>query len=151
MFFGWLRIFWWGFFKQHVLIEICWFMRVFFDFPEFYIPPEPCSENLENIFTRKWQYFGDFLLKFSNMLIFVIFLQVRHQIGVPYHHGKTEKTSGINRSREVHIPRYQQFFSTPNSQKVRAVPRFAKSGTFFSETFWILGFAWSRFTRLDFY
>ena len=44
---------------------------------------------------------------------------------VPYHPGKTETTPRITRSREVNNPtgRYQQFFSTPNSQKVRAVSR----------------------------
>ena len=40
---------------------------------------------------------------------------------VPYHHGKTEKTSGIDRSRRVHISRYQKLYATPNTPKVMFV------------------------------
>ena len=50
---------------------------------------------------------------------------------VPYHHEKTEKTSGINRSRGVHIPRYQQFFTTPNSKKLELCQDGQKGKLFF--------------------
>ena len=55
---------------------------------------------------------------------------VFHEVGdvrVPYHFELTEKNTGINRSRGVDISRYQHFFSIPNSQKVRAVPRWANN------------------------
>ena len=61
---------------------------------------------------------------------------------VSYQHGKTEKTLGINRSRRVHTPRYQQFCSTPNSQKVRAVWNLSKSQKIkhFFIILWNIGF-----------
>ena len=48
---------------------------------------------------------------------FAIFLQVRHQIGVPYHYGKTEKTPGINRSRGVRFHSAQEHYLTPSRRK----------------------------------
>ena len=93
-------------------------------------PLEPCSENLKNIFSKMsifWWFSPEilkYLISIENVWIFVIFLQVRHQIGVPYHHGKTEKTSGINRSRGVRTRSAQEHCVTPSMRKVLEVLKF---------------------------
>ena len=62
-----------------------------------------------------------------DMVLFQNFISHLADLGrVPYHHGKTEKTSGINRSRAVHIPRYSQKNLTPKTQKVTAVQSWTK-------------------------
>ena len=49
--------------------------------------------------------------------MFDIFLHVRHQIGVPYHFGKTEKTPGIDRSRGVRFHSAQEHRLTPSRHR----------------------------------
>ena len=55
------------------------------------------------------------------MWIWVISLQVWHQVGVPYHHELREKNPGIDRSRGVRTRSAQEHCVTPSRRKVLEV------------------------------
>ena len=72
---------------------------------------------------------------------FVISLQVRHQTGVPYHYGKTEKNAAIDRSRGVRFQSAQELYLTPSRRKVLEVWKsriFRISPTFLGEIHMII-------------
>ena len=83
------------FFKQHVLIEISWFTRVFLKVQNFLYPPELCSENLKN-------------KKFKNIKILKIF-SWDSQMSKYYSKIKRTRWEYIYPSRSVHFRGYYRF------------------------------------------